>query len=405
MNRVEPSFSFGIEEEYFVVDQESRDLPTKLPQQLLSELKTSLGKRFSEEFLRAQIEISTPICATSLEARRWLVYLRRSISHLTSQHGLALVASATHPFARWHQQHHTDSRRYNNIADDLQQLGRRMLCNGLHVHIGIEPNELRIELMNALRQFLPLLLALSTSSPFWQGEVTGLRSYRTAINDATPRKGIPERFADWHDYKRAVGVLARAGVIEDESKIWWDLRPSAHFQTLELRIMDVCPLVEDTICLAALARCLCRYLYRTRHNGAGAPDHALMLINENRWRAQRYGVENGLVDLNCGRLVDVCDMVDDVLELVREDAEHFGCVAEVKHARTIAACRTSAERQLALYRKLRMQGHPPENSVERVVDQLIAETVSDPAMLPANEAYLDAFCAAGRTTPQMAEAI
>lgn len=404
MGRIEPSFSFGIEEEYFVVDQESRDLAA-LPPQLLSLLKTSLRERFSEEFLRAQIEISTPVCTSSLEARRWLIYLRRSISDLASQHGLALVASSTHPFARWHQQCHTNSRRYNNIADDLRQLARRMLCNGLHVHIGIESDELRIELMNALRPFLPLLLALSTSSPFWQGEATGLKSYRTAINDAMPRKGIPEYFADWRDYKHAIGILSRAGVIEDASKIWWDLRPSARFQTLELRIMDVCPLVDDAICLAALARCLCRYLYRTRRNNFGALDHALILINENRWRAQRYGVENGLIDLNCGGLVDVRDLVDEVLELVHEDAQHFGCVAEVKYARTIATCGTSAERQLALYRKLRTQGYLLDTAFERMVDELIAETVWDPAMLPEEQAFADACCEGYHSAPAMAPAL
>jgi glutamate---cysteine ligase / carboxylate-amine ligase len=380
MIRIEPSFSFGIEEEYFLVDQESRDLAAELPPQLLAALETVLGKQFSTEYMRSQIEISTPVCATSHEARRALVCLRRSIAHLASLHGLAPIAAATHPFARWSRQHHTDAPRYNDIADDLQGLGRRMLINGLHVHIGIEHNDARIELMNELRQFLPLLLALSTSSPFWQGEVTGLKSYRTAVNDATPRKGIPERFAGWRDFKRTVSVLVRAGVLQDATKIWWDVRPSARFQTLEMRITDVCPLVDDTICIVALVRCLCRCLHRMSRGNAGSPIYPLLLINENRWRAQRYGIERGLIDLNGGRIVAFRDVLDDVLELIREDAEHFDCVAEVEHARTIAARGTSAERQLALYQQLSVQGLSPEATLASVVDLLIEETASDGAM-------------------------
>lgn len=382
MIRSEPSFTFGIEEEYFLVDQESRDLVAELPPPLLAALESTLGKQFSTEYMRSQIEIGTPVCATSQEARRALVRLRRSIAHLADQHALAPIAAATHPFARWSEQRHTDAPRYNDIAGDLQGLGRRMLINGLHVHVGIEHNEVRIELMNELRQFLPLLLALSTSSPFWEGEVTGLKSYRTAVNDATPRKGIPERFASWRDFKRTVSVLVRAGVLQDATKIWWDLRPSARFQTLEMRITDVCPLVEDTICIAALVRCLCRCLYRMSRSKAGSPIYPPLLINENRWRAQRYGIERGLIDLNGGRIVAFCDVLDDVLELIRDDAEHFDCVADVEHARTIAMRGTSAERQLAAYQRLNEQGLSPEASLIRVVDLLIEETASDAATPP-----------------------
>jgi len=382
MLRIEPSFSFGIEEEYFLVDQDTRDLATELPPRLLAALEASLGRQFSTEYMRSQIEISTPVCSTALEARRALVRLRRSIAHLASLHGLAPIAAATHPFARWSRQHHTDAARYNDIAEDFQGLGRRLLINGLHVHVGIEHNEVRIELMNELRQFLPLLLALSTSSPFWEGEVTGLKSYRTAVNDATPRKGIPERLASWREYKRTVSVLIRARVLEDASKIWWDLRPSARFQTLEMRISDVCPLVDDTICIAALVRCLCRCLYRMSRSKAGSPIYPLLLINENRWRAQRYGMEKGLIDLNGGRIVGFRDVLDDVLELIGEDAEHFDCVADVEHARTIAMQGTSADRQLAVYRQCREQGLSPEASLVRVVDQLIEETASETAMPP-----------------------
>jgi carboxylate-amine ligase len=306
--------------------------------------------------------------------------LRRSIGHMAKSYGLAPIAASTHPFARWAKQRHTDDPRYNAIADDFQGLGRRMIVNGLHVHVGIADNQLRIHLMNELRQYLPMLLALSTSSPFWQGEATGLKSYRTAINDATPRKGIPERFDSWQDYKRATGALVRAGVIEDASKIWWDLRPSVRFPTLEMRITDVSPLIDDAVCVAALFRCLCRCLTRLRQNNEGSPAHALLLINENRWRAERYGMEEGFVDLNGGRIVAFGDVLEDVLELVQEDAAHFDCVAEVQHARVIAARGTSADRQLAHYQLLREQGMSHEASLMGVVDLLIEETVASSSL-------------------------
>ena len=181
---------------------------------------------------------------------------------IASRHGLATMAASTHPFTRWRTQRHTDKQRYKAIADDLKGVGRRMVIGGMHVHVGMDDGDQRIAVMNEMRPYLPLLLALSASSPFWQGENTGLKSYRTAINDATPRSGMPESFASWSDYQRTVGTLVRSDVIEDATKIWWDLRPSARFPTLELRITDVCPLIEDALCIAALFRCLCRSLWR-----------------------------------------------------------------------------------------------------------------------------------------------
>ena len=246
---------------------------------------------------------------------------------------------------------------------------------------------IRIEVMNELRQFLPLLLALSASSPFWVGEMTGLKSYRTAVNDATPRKGIPEHLAGWRDYQRAVSVLVRAGALEDGSKVWWDLRPSARFQTLEVRIMDVCPLVDDAVCIAALVRCLSRCLYRLGRDKPGSPTYPLLLINENRWRAQRYGMERGLIDLSSGRTIAIDTAIDDLLDLVHDDAEHFDCVHEVEHARTIAARGTSADRQVAIYHQHRRDGLSHEEALARVVDHLIEETASASA-LSAREARM-----------------
>jgi carboxylate-amine ligase len=251
-----------------------------------------------------------------------------------------------------------------------------MVIGGMHVHVGIDDNEQRISVMNEIRYYLPILLALSTSSPFWQGENTGLKSYRTSINDATPRKGIPEHFTNWSDYRRTVGTLVRSGVIEDATKIWWDLRPSARFPTLELRITDICPLIDDALCIAALFRCLCRCLLRRNREERGLSNYPLLLLNENRWRAQRYGLEHGFIDLHHEKVIASAALLDDLLELIREDAEYFDSIPEVDHARTILARGTSADRQVALYRQQLDCGISPSSGLRTVVDQLIIETVT-----------------------------
>jgi len=373
----EPSFSYGIEEEYFLIDRRTRDLVPDLPPSLVRDFQCALGTRFSAEYMRAQIEVTTPVLTTPGEARRALTQLRCKVARLAAGHGLAPMAAGTHPFARWRQQRHTNAPRYNELASDLQALGRRMLVNGLHVHVGIEQRAMRIGVMNELRRFLPLLLALSTSSPFWEGEATGLKSYRTAVNDASPRKGIPERFSGWSDFTRAVGALVAAGVIEDASKVWWDVRPSARFPTLEVRISDVCPRVDDALSIAALVRCLCRYLYRARRAKAAPDRHPLLIINENRWRAERYGIEADLVDLSGGRLVGLRTALAEVLKCIREDARYFRCADEVDHTRAILERGTSAERQLASYRQCRSAGLSPADARIGVADQLIEETVGD----------------------------
>jgi glutamate---cysteine ligase / carboxylate-amine ligase len=370
------NYSFGIEEEYYLVHAGSRALVKEPPRRLITSLKTAHGPSFSEEFMRSQIEISTPVCASADEARAALIDLRRSIARKARRFGLAPIAAATHPFTMWRHQRHRDSQRYNAIADDFQALGRRMLICGLHVHIGIEQPDDRIALMNDLRPYLPLFLALSGSSPFWGGEITGLKSYRTAINDATPRKGIPEPFADWRDFERTAGALVDAGVIEDATKIWWDVRPSVRFPTLEVRIMDVCPLIEDTIGIASLLRCLCRYLDRTRAARHDRPV-ATLLCNENRWRAQRYGLSQGFVDTEHGGMVAITDLVETLLDRTAEDAAHFGCVDEIEHIRTILARGTSADRQLARYETLLASGVSRNVALAGVVDQLIEDTLSD----------------------------
>jgi glutamate---cysteine ligase / carboxylate-amine ligase len=370
----EPEFTLGIEEEYFLVDRATRDVVGDPPETMLNECEVLLGGQVSPEFLRSQIEIGTRVCASLDEARADLRRLRATIASVAARHGMAPVAAATHPFARWDAQKTTERLRYRSLEADLQGLGRRLAICGMHVHIGVPDNELRIDLLNQASYFLPHLLALSTSSPFWQGENTGLKSYRLAVFDEMPRTGTPERFASWGEYRRHVDILVGAGLIEDATKLWWDLRPSDRFSTLEMRITDSCTTLEDTLSIAALFRCLLRMLWRLKRENQRWRLYARMLIDENRWRAQRFGVDQGLVDFGKGAIVSYADLLEEILALIGQDARHFGCLAEVTHAREIAARGTSAHRQLAVFDRALSQGATRSEALSAVVDWLIAET-------------------------------
>jgi glutamate---cysteine ligase / carboxylate-amine ligase len=371
----EPEFTIGIEEEYFLVDRETRDVVTDPPNAMLAELEALLGAQVSREFLRSQIEVGTRVCANLADARDDLQQLRATIASVTGGHGTAPVAAATHPFARWDAQRTTERGRYRSLESDLQGVGRRLVICGLHVHIGIPDDELRIDLLNQASYFLPHLLALSTSSPFWQGENTGLKSYRLAVFDEMPRTGTPERFASWGEYRRHVDILAGAGLIEDATKLWWDLRPSDRFPTLEMRITDCCTTLDDTLSIAAMFRCLLRMLWRLKRENQRWRLYSRMLIDENRWRAQRYGIDQGLVDFGKGVIVPYAELLDEILALIDQDARHFDCVEEVAHAREILARGTSAHRQLAVFAQAISEGASRSEALAAVVDWLIAETV------------------------------
>jgi carboxylate-amine ligase len=372
----EPAFTLGVEEEYLLVDRLSRDLVREPPPGIVEECESMLEGQVSPEFLRSQIEVGTRVCHSLAEVRADLVRLRGTVAAVVGRHGLAPIAASTHPFASWHLQKHTDKARYNLLARDIQAPARRLVICGMHVHVGIEDPQLRVDLMGQVSYFLPHLLALSTSSPFWRGEDTGLKSYRIAVFDELPRTGLPEMFESWGEYERHLKVLVDAGLIEDGSKLWWDVRPSARFPTLEMRITDACTLLEDTICIAALYRCLLRMLWRLKRNNQRWRRYAAMLINENRWRAQRYGMDEGLVDFGKGTIVPYVDLLEELLQLTREDAEFFGCLPEIEHARTIARRGTSAHRQLALYRAALAEGQERADALKSIVDRLIEETVT-----------------------------
>ncbi len=372
----EPAFTIGVEEEYHLVNLETRDLVAEPPAAMLAECERALKGQVSPEFLRSQIEIGTPVCRTMQEVRAELAGARRAVAGIAARHGLAPIAASTHPFARWEEQRRTDRERYNLIARDLQGPARRLVICGMHVHVGIEDPDLRIDLMSQAAYFLPHLLALSTSSPFWGGEDTGLKSYRIAVFDELPRTGLPEQFDSFGEYERHLKVLIGAGIIEDGSKLWWDLRPSTRFPTLELRITDVCPRLEDAVAIASIYRCLLRMLYRLRRNNQRWRRYSAMLVNENRWRAQRYGVDEGLVDFGKGAIVPYADLLEEMLTLIAEDAAHFGCEAEIGEARAILGRGTSAHRQLATCKAALDAGEDRATALRRVVDQLVAETAA-----------------------------
>ncbi len=374
----EPSFTIGIEEEYLLVSRETRALADQ-PQTMLDECEAKLSGQFSPEFLRSQIEIGTPVNDTLVGARADLARLRATVAEVANDHGLAPIAASTHPFTDWRAQKHTDKQRYSVLAQDLQGVVRRLLICGMHVHVAIEDEDLRIDLMNQVSYFLPHLLALSTSSPFWGGENLGLKSYRLSVFNELPRTGLPDYFDSYGEYQRHVQTLVKAGLIEDASKIWWDVRPSVRYPTLEMRIADICTYLDDAICIAALYRCLLRMLYRLRRNNQRWRTYARMLISENRWRAQRYGFDEGLVDFGLGRVVPYTELIEEILGFVREDAEFFGCVAEVEHAREILRRGTSAHRQVRVYENALAQGAERQEALRTVVDNLIEETVTGTA--------------------------
>jgi glutamate---cysteine ligase / carboxylate-amine ligase len=378
MSTPEPSFTLGIEEEYLLVDKESRDLVPEPPAELLAKAEDALRGQVSPEFLRSQIEVGTRVCKSLAEARDELVHLRQTVGKIAGEFGLAPIAASTHPFAKWSVQQHTDKERYNILAQDLQVVARRLIICGMHVHVGIEDDDLRIDIMNQAAYFLPHLLALSTSSPFWQGYATGLKSYRLSVFDELPRTGIPHQFSSYSEYARTVELLVSAGLIEDASKLWWDLRPSARFPTLEMRITDVCPMLEDGIAIAGLYLCLCRMLYRLRRQNQRWRYYPPFLVRENRWRAQRYGIEQGMVDFGKGAVIPFPDLLEELFELLWEDAAHFNCRREIEHAREIVRRGTSADRQLARFEAVKKLGGSEQAALVSVVDDIIDETLTIP---------------------------
>ncbi len=369
-----PPFTIGIEEEYLLVDKETRDVATEPPEEMLEACQEAVPGQIAPEFLRAQIEVGTKVCKNVSEAREELNNLRGCIATIGDRYNIAPIAASTHPFASWHVQKRTDHARYHDLDRDMQASARRLLICGMHVHVGIEDDDLRIDLMNQFAYFLPHLLALSCSSPFWAGDDTGLQSYRLTVFDGMPRTRLPEKFSSYSEYQRHLEILIESGVMEDATKLWWDVRPSARYPTLEMRVTDVCTRIDDSLCIAAMSQSFMSMLFRLRRDNKRWRQYAPMLVAENRWRAMRYGCDQGLIDFGRGKLMPYSELFEEMLVLIREDAEELGCLNEVLHARRIIERGNSARQQREIYQTAIEEGAPRDEALRRVVDQLISET-------------------------------
>ncbi|GAA6207779.1 carboxylate-amine ligase [Cognatishimia sp. WU-CL00825] len=376
MSIKEPDFTIGVEEEYLLVDKDSLDL-APAPEGLMEACQSELDGQVSPEFLNCQIEIGTRVCKNIGEAREDLRRLRSTVARVAAGYNLAPIAASCHPFSDWRDQHHTDKDRYNNLRDNLGGVARRMLICGMHVHVGIENRDMRIDLMNQLRYFLPHLLALSGSSPFWQGDDTGLSSYRLTVFDNLPRTGLPPIMDSWGQWERSVQALKMLGVIEDSSKIWWDLRPSSKYPTLESRICDVAPRLETTLTLAALTQALTRMLWRLQTKNQRWRIYDSFLVKENRWRAQRYGITEGLIDFGKREIIPFADLVEEMIDLTQQDSEFLDCTAEIENARSLVKNGNSAEHQRKVFQDSIAKGNDQPAAMRDVVRFLTEEFHAD----------------------------
>ena len=368
----DPDFTLGIEEEYLLVDPQTGDL-APAPDALMAACRDALGDSVSPEFLRCQIEVGTPVSADIGEARGHLAHLRRTVARIAGEYGLAPISASCHPFADWRDQFHTDKDRYHQLSRALGAVSRRMLICGMHVHVGIPSPAQRIDLMNQLTYFLPHLLALSASSPFWQGSDTGLASYRTTVFGGMPRTGFPPQFGGWDEFERSVQVLVDLGVIEDSSKIWWDLRPSSRFPTLETRVCDASPRLDDTVTLAALNQATLRMLWRLSRQNQRWRQYDPFLLGENRWRAARYGLAEGPIDFGAGRIIPFTQALEDWLALIAQDADALGSQPQVARAKDMVAGGGSAARQRAVLSRALAAGATRDEAMVELVRHLMAE--------------------------------
>ncbi|GJD63588.1 carboxylate-amine ligase [Methylobacterium frigidaeris] len=368
-----PAYRFGIEEEFFLADAATRGTPRGGVRGFHAAAKALLPAA-ERELLQSQIEIATPPATSSEEARAGLASLRRGLAEIGRAHGILVFGAGTHPGAAWDAQRPTDGARYHGILDEVRMVGQRTLVSGMHVHVEVARPDDRVDLMNRLLPFLPVLLALSVSSPFWEGRDTGLCGYRLSVFGEMPRTGLPDLFSSNAEFERYVAVMTRAGAIEDASFLWWHLRPSIRYPTLELRIADSCTRVEDAVAIAGLYRCLVRAAERRPDLNAGLDGVARAVIRENLWRAQRDGVRAALIDAEQGRALPYGEALEAVLAQVSGDAAELGCTDALDGARRIARDGTSADRQRAAYTAARGDDGADEAGIAAVVDALARET-------------------------------
>lgn len=373
-------YRFGIEEEYFVNDAAKRDAARARVQEFFGACRRDFPHEIHREMLEPQVEIATAPCLDFAEARERLTTLRGALGDIARRHDLSIMASGTHPLAVWSRVRPTNQPRYGKVMHDLQMLGSRTVVCGMHVHVEVPDLEQRVDLMNRIQRYLPLLLALSTSSPFWQAQRTGLLGYRLACYRELPRTGLPDLFESAADYQRYIDTLVAARAIENSTYVWWLIRPSLKHPTLELRVADSCTRLDDTIAIAALYRCLVRHLCNNPTLNAGQTGASRAINEENGWRAQRYGIHGSFVDEASRTAKPVGQVLDEVLDMVREDGKALGCERELDLARWIIARGTSADRQLTLYTEGLGRGLSNRDALAGVVDWLASETVGEAPM-------------------------
>jgi carboxylate-amine ligase len=360
-----PSLTLGIEEEYQIIDPETRELRSYITEILSGD--HLVLEEVKPELHQSMVEIGTKVCSTPAEVRAELVRLRRHVMELAGKKGLVIAAAGTHPFSSWLTQEITPLERYMGVRQDLADLAQQLLIFGTHVHIGIEDRDFLIDAMNVARYFVPHVLTLSTSSPFWMGRDTGLKSYRSIIFRNFPRTGIPPVLESGTAYAALVDTLVRTGCVPNASKIWWDVRPNHSYPTLEFRVCDVCTRVDEAVCVAAILQAIVAKLWKLRRDNMTFRVYPTALIEENKWRAVRYGLDGRLVDLGKDQELPARTLVRELLEWFVDDVlDELGSRKEVEYAFTILEQGTSADRQIARFRET--------GDLKAVVDSLIAET-------------------------------
>lgn len=359
-------FTIGIEEEYQVVDPETRELRSYITQ-ILDRGQLILREQIKPEMHQSIVEVGTRPCRTIKEARAEVVRLRGTIAALAAKHNLNIVAAGTHPISSWMNQEITPFERYKGVVEEMQELALRLLIFGMHVHVGMPDNETVIAMMNVARYFVPHLLALSTSSPFWMGRNTGFKSYRSSIFSNFPRTGIPSTFASYAEFENYINLLIRTNCIDNAKKIWWDLRPHPIFGTLEFRVCDIATRVDECIALAALTQAIVVKLYSMFEQNTTFRVYRRALVNENKWRAQRYGLEGKLIDFGKRAAVETKALMHELVAFVDDVVDMLDSRQEVEYILHIVENGSSADRQLAIFKQT--------NDLKAVVDNLMRETI------------------------------
>ena len=357
--------NIGVEEEYQLIDPKTREL-TSYVTELLEEGSLVSENDIKPELLQSQIEIGSNVCDTVEELEKDLSRLRLLIKKYANKKGLDFLAAGTHPFSHWKNQVVTDNTRYHGFMDSTQYVGKRMLIFGMHVHIGIEDKDLRIDVMNQMRYFIPHIMALASSSPFWQGNDTGFKSFRSIIFEDLPRTGVPETFRSYQEYNRYIKTLVKSNSIEDPSKIWWDIRPHATYPTLEFRMCDSCSSLKDAVSIAALIQALTAKVITLRKSNQQWRNYRGSLIHENKWRSAQKGVRTNLIDLGAEKEVPFSDLISEMLEFIDDVVDDLGTRKYIDNILTISNRGSSADRQLEIYDKT--------GKMTDVVDFLIKET-------------------------------